>query len=168
MDETEQINDQIKQQAHADKIRQERQDRQQSQGLSTVMISGHGQGTSGKEAQHQHAKEVHDRRKEREARAKDPEAAKMYDRMMKFAKEAQPAWKQAGPTAAQRHTFAQPGNAPKATTVKPPNDPLPNKNKHVSRSGVEGGSITFYACVDDGMGGSTQGKVTCDATFVAS
>jgi hypothetical protein len=112
-----------------------------------------------------HAQKLRDDLRERQAAAKDPEGKSIYDKLMAYARDAKPSW--AGKeSAAQRNSFAIPANTPRASSPAAPAGPSDTTKRY--RSGVEGGSITFVACVDNGDGTFSQGAVTADATFVPS
>lgn len=129
MDDIQRINDQIKQSAHAAKIRQERENPQAKAERDFVNRVGEN----------------------------------LFNRLMEFAKNAQPSFV-GHESRAEKNSFEKPGNAfvPPVPSVTAPIPP------QTSRSGVEGGSITFVACKDNGDDTYTQGKITAEATFVAS
>lgn len=156
-EEVRQFNDQIKQQAHAEKIKEFRGQR--------LNYTDHGrqQGSSSAGNQAQHAQEVRENRHERDVRRKNPVGAKLFDALMKFAQDAKPSW-HGRQSSAERHSFAHPHNIPK---VVPPTEKPKHDKAKATKSGQEGGAITFVACVDNGDSTYSTKKITAVATSFA-
>lgn len=109
--------------------------------------------------QQHHADIIKERRAEQRAERANPEGAKAFAKLMQFARDSLPQW-HGSETAAQKNSYAVPANVPKSVPPPKADNPLPVKNKHISRSGVEGGSITFIAPMAD----NTFASITADAT----